>query len=855
MPGASDEAVADALLLLAISDPAAAHAAARELAQSARGAWLQSVAHHAAGLALRQQGDVEQALPELRRALRLAVSTRDADRSADVRATLGAAYAMAGRGRTGLAQLDRAVAESPSPALRARVLMRRGYVLSTILGRHREALTDLERALEGVQTAGDRVWEARTLNNVSALHQALGDPDAAARAATRAERMFEREGLPVEAAQSLHNRAGVAFLRGDLPTSLRLFDEASARFERFGLDEVDLTLDRADVLLVAGLAEEAAQVAQDRLDRGGLAPTREADLRLRRAEALLAGADNQVALAEARTASRLFRKHGRDWFAMRAELVELRAGEALNGADRRTARRALDLARLLQAEGADEAVHAWLLVARLAPHDSAEALRAGAAYRTDHRLPLVRASGWLAQGLECGQRGDRRGVLAACRRGLDELDRHRATLGSSELRALASSHGVDLAELALQTALDGSPRRLLGWSERLRATSLAQPRVFPGADEVAGPVAALRDNARRLRAAREVSGDIQQLEVERRRIESNLRSRLRHASGADSSSADAFDAEALVAGVGEGSFVELVEIAGTLHALVVAGGRVRRHVVGPVADAERAAEAARFTLRQAARGRPAPLGEAGARLEHAVLGVAARRLPGPVVVSPTSRLHGAPWGLMPVLADVPHAVVPSGALWLRARERTSASDSRVFVAGPGLTTGGSEISVVAPRHLDAVVLRDQEATVDGALAALDGAGLAHLAAHGHFRADSPLFSSLDLADGPLTVYDFERLVRAPHRVILSACDSGVLAPVGAGELLGLVSALLAIGTAGVMASVAVVNDEATVEVMVDVHAGLDVGEDLPTALHRARTAAADDPTRAATAAAFLALGV
>ncbi len=58
-----------------------------------------------------------------------------------------------------------------------------------------------------------------------------------------------------------------------------------------------------------------------------------------------------------------------------------------------------------------------------------------------------------------------------------------------------------------------------------------------------------------------------------------------------------------------------------------------------------------------------------------------------------------------------------------------------------------------------------------------------------------------------------------------------------------------------MASVAVVNDEATVEVMVDVHAGLDVGEDLPTALHRARRAAADDPTRAATAAAFLALGV
>ncbi len=855
MPAAAQNVVADDLLLLAVSDPRAAGAAARELAASTRDGWLRSVAHHAAGLALREQGDLGRAVPELRLALRLATATRDENRSADVRATLGAAYAMAGRGRAGLVQLDRAVDEATSPGLRARVLMRRGYVLSSILGRHREALADFEDALLGIRAAGDHVWEARTLNNVSSLHQALGDPGAAARAAVEAERMFEAEGLQVEAAQALHNRAGVAFRRGDLPTSLRLYDEASARYDRFGMDDVDLALDRADVLLVAGLAEEAARVARDRLARGGLAPTREADLRLKRAEALLAGAEGELALTEARAAGMLFRRHGRDWFALRAELVELRAREAVGGADRRAARRAVDLARRLQAQGADEAVHAWLLAARLAPYDAAEALRAGAAYRTNHRLPLVRASGWLAHGLAHGLGDDRRAVLAACRRGLDELDRHRATLGSSELRALASSHGADLAQLALRTALDGAPRRLLGWSERLRATSLAQPRVVPGPDEVAGPVAALRDNARRLRAAREAGADVELLEVERHRIEADLRSRLRHASGAGDESARRFDAEALVAAVGEGTFVELVEIGDTLHALVAGHGRVRRHVVGPVVDAERAAEAARFALRQAARGRPAGLGDVGARLEEAVLGVAAGRLPGPVVLSPTSRLHGVPWGLLPVLADVPHAVVPSAALWLRARERSAASDRRVFVAGPGLTTGGSEIGVVAPRHLDAVVLRDQDATVDRALAALDGAGLAHLAAHGHFRADSPLFSSLDLADGPLTVYDFERLVRAPHRVILSACDSGVLAPVGAGELLGLVSALLAIGTAGVMASVAVVNDEATGEMMIDVHAGLDAGEDLPGALHRARTAASGDPTRTATAAAFLALGV
>jgi CHAT domain-containing protein len=83
------------------------------------------------------------------------------------------------------------------------------------------------------------------------------------------------------------------------------------------------------------------------------------------------------------------------------------------------------------------------------------------------------------------------------------------------------------------------------------------------------------------------------------------------------------------------------------------------------------------------------------------------------------------------------------------------------------------------------VLANSGATAETVLDALDGAWIAHIAAHGIFRADSPLFSSLHMYDGPLTVYDFERLQRAPHRLVLSSCDSGVGAPAGADELLGL----------------------------------------------------------------------
>jgi CHAT domain-containing protein len=118
-----------------------------------------------------------------------------------------------------------------------------------------------------------------------------------------------------------------------------------------------------------------------------------------------------------------------------------------------------------------------------------------------------------------------------------------------------------------------------------------------------------------------------------------------------------------------------------------------------------------------------------------------------------------------------------------------------------------------------------------------------------------MFSALELDDGPLTVHDFERLRRAPRRFVLSACDSGVMVPVGANELLGLATALMSLGTVGILSSVTPVNDEATAELMVDVHRGLDELDDLGAVMQRVREQATGDVVRQATAAAFVALGV
>ncbi len=183
---------------------------------------------------------------------------------------------------------------------------------------------------------------------------------------------------------------------------------------------------------------------------------------------------------------------------------------------------------------------------------------------------------------------------------------------------------------------------------------------------------------------------------------------------------------------------------------------------------------------------------AGRHLEELLLGDAARHLgSGPVVVVPPGRLHRVPWALLPSLRDRVLSVSPSAGSWLRALDTEPPSGGRhVLVRGPGLATGGAEVPDLADQYGRPTILEHDDAEVPRVLAELDGATLAHIAAHGTFRADSPLFSSLRMADGPLIVHDFERLARSPYRIILSSCDTARLASVGADELLGLVTALL-----------------------------------------------------------------
>jgi CHAT domain-containing protein len=152
-------------------------------------------------------------------------------------------------------------------------------------------------------------------------------------------------------------------------------------------------------------------------------------------------------------------------------------------------------------------------------------------------------------------------------------------------------------------------------------------------------------------------------------------------------------------------------------------------------------------------------------------------------------------------------------------------------------------------------LQGSSATVQAITSALHRADLVHLAAHGRVRADNPLFSSLRLADGPLTVFDLERLDRVAPMVVLAACDSGRPVVCTGDELLGFSATLLSLGTHQLIASVVPVPDVETAPLMIAFHRQLAAGHDAANALSQAQRQLADGESRAmAAAAGFICIG-
>ncbi|MBI2816269.1 MAG: CHAT domain-containing protein [Acidobacteria bacterium] len=91
--------------------------------------------------------------------------------------------------------------------------------------------------------------------------------------------------------------------------------------------------------------------------------------------------------------------------------------------------------------------------------------------------------------------------------------------------------------------------------------------------------------------------------------------------------------------------------------------------------------------------------------------------------------------------------------------------------------------------------------------------IVHIATHGRFRADNPMFSSVRLGDSHLTLYDLHHLNMPVELATLSGCSTGLSIVAAGDELLGLVRGLLQSGAQTLLLTLWDVHDRTTADFM------------------------------------------
>ena len=682
--------------------------------------------------------------------------------------------------------------------------------------------------------------------NLGQSHLGLGDTADAAAEFDEALDIAVEHRLVDQEFKARHNLAVVAFVDGDLPRALLLMRQADAMDAAVSRDRA--RLDHAEVLLEAGLVDGARAALEAALDAarsdGHRLEEGEISLRLARCDLLVDDLDG--ARQHIRAATAAYRTRQADELVVEAELIRatidvaaghdvstvvtmLTSSSARPGtrpAARRAAVRLEAEARLLlgDVDGAER---------RLA--DLPRADRGSLAARLHEMLIRARLDHARGRSTEADRRiltGNR--LLAA----------HQFQSSSLDVRAALALHGRQLAAFDVGRALasrDGDG--ILTSIERWRAIS---HRLNPVTSSTDPELTSMTRELRRLRrvaaesdghASAELVDEITQLEDQVAQREWTLT-----VGGTSAGTLPPVDADEARAATAErdATVVEFFETDDDLWTMVLDGGTLDVSRTGTVSVAREQISRLRRDLRARAmlapgspmeaalqRASAASLAAVDATLNPVVRGrphVRDRR----VVIIPSSTLAAVPWSLLPSLLGRPVTVAPSLTRWVRGPTRSPGAEWATPVAalyGPGLARTGPEIRAVRSSWSSAPAPTDaRPATSDEVVSALGTARVVHLAAHGVHEAQSPLFSSVQMADGPVFAHEFPRPVAAEH-VSLAACDVGQFSTRPGDEPLGLAIALMALGATSVLAAVSPVADSVAADAMVAYHRVLSAGND------------------------------
>lgn len=212
-----------------------------------------------------------------------------------------------------------------------------------------------------------------------------------------------------------------------------------------------------------------------------------------------------------------------------------------------------------------------------------------------------------------------------------------------------------------------------------------------------------------------------------------------------------------------------------------------------------------------------------------------------VVIVPHNFLHCLPFSALMsdhgcLIDEFTISVAPSASVFAFCATRPSCEQHDSLVLGipdPRAPQIADEATVVAAILPNARLLLGEQATQESLWEHAPRSRFVHIATHGLFRQDNPMFSSIHLGRSELNLYDIYRLRLSADLVTLSGCGTGLNVVVGGDELLGLVRGLLYAGASAVLVTLWDVNDATTAAFMKSFYTELGRGSNKATALRSA----------------------
>lgn len=222
-----------------------------------------------------------------------------------------------------------------------------------------------------------------------------------------------------------------------------------------------------------------------------------------------------------------------------------------------------------------------------------------------------------------------------------------------------------------------------------------------------------------------------------------------------------------------------------------------------------------------------------------------------LIIAPHDILHQLPFqalfdGSRYLVDEFTVSYTPSASIYALCQSRSSShgSESRVRespgskslilgIPDPTVPFVQEEVDAIAACLPNPDVFVGESATAERLRQQGPRSRFIHIATHGHFRRDNPMFSGIKLGDSYLSLYDLYQLKLPAELVALSGCSTGLHVVAAGDELLGLARGLLHAGAETSMLTLWDVQDQSSAQLMKFFYTNLAGGSGKALALQQA----------------------